>query len=102
MMSVGWICSLTQEHLAELGPIDVLMVPVDGTWTLSHEDMIAVIEQIHPSLIIPMHYFSQSILSSFLAKTEDRYPVHVSPTASVVLSRAELPKRPEILILPGH
>jgi L-ascorbate metabolism protein UlaG (beta-lactamase superfamily) len=94
--------TLTDEHLAELGPVDVLMVPVDGTWTLSHEDMITVIEQVHPSLIIPMHYFSQSLLSSFLAKTEDRYPVHVSPTPGVVLSRAELPKKPEILVLPGH
>jgi L-ascorbate metabolism protein UlaG (beta-lactamase superfamily) len=94
--------TLTQEHLAELGPIDVLLAPVDGTYTLSHEDMIAVIEQIHPSLIVPMHYFSPSLLQSFLAKTEGRYPVRTSTVASVVLSRAELPKQPEILILPGH
>jgi L-ascorbate metabolism protein UlaG (beta-lactamase superfamily) len=94
--------TLTQEHLAELGPIDVLLAPVDGTYTLSHEDMIAVIEEIHPALIIPMHYFSQGILQSFLAKTEGRYKVRTSASASVVLSRAELPKQPEILILPGH
>src|SRR5262249_40425799 len=37
--------TLTPQHLAELGPVDILLAPIDGTWTLSHEDMIAVIEQ---------------------------------------------------------
>lgn len=94
--------TLTPEHLSELGPIDVLLAPVDGTWTLSHQDMIQVIEEIHPAVIIPMHYFSQNVLSSFIAKTQDRYPVRTSASPSIILSRADLPKQPEILVLPGQ
>jgi len=94
--------TLTPEHLAELGPVDILLAPLDGTWTLSHEDMIEVIEEIRPALIIPMHYFNQSILSAFLAKTGERYPVRTNDGPGVVLSRPDLPKRPEILVLPGH
>jgi L-ascorbate metabolism protein UlaG (beta-lactamase superfamily) len=94
--------TLTPQHLAQLGPVDVLLAPIDGVWTLSHDDLITVVEQIRPALIIPMHYFNQSILSTFLAKTGDRYPVRTSSSTGVVLSRAELPKRPEILVLSGY
>jgi L-ascorbate metabolism protein UlaG (beta-lactamase superfamily) len=93
--------TLTSEHLAELGAVDVLLAPIDGVWTLSHDDMIAVIEAIHPALIIPMHYFNRGILTAFLAKVGDRFPVRTNDGSAVVLSRADLPKGSEILILPG-
>src|SRR6516165_10665689 len=38
--------TLTATHLAELGSIDVVMVPVDGVWTLNQTDMIEVLRQI--------------------------------------------------------
>src|SRR6202007_814829 len=37
--------TLTQSHLADLGAIDVVMVPVDGVWTLNQDDMIEVLRQ---------------------------------------------------------
>jgi len=111
VFDVGGLCiahlshlhhTLTPQHLAELGPVDILLAPIDGTWTLSHEDMIAVIEQIHPALVVPMHYFTQSLLTAFLAKIGERYPVRTSASPAVLLSRADLPKQCEILVLPGH
>jgi L-ascorbate metabolism protein UlaG (beta-lactamase superfamily) len=92
--------TLTPQHLAQLGPVDVLLTPVDGTWTLSHDDMIEVIESIHPALVIPMHYFSGRSLDVFIAGEAGRYPVRRNETPSIALARAELPKRTEILILP--
>src|SRR4029077_15775092 len=44
--------TLTPAHLAELGAIDVVMVPVDGAWTLNQEDMIEVLRQIKPKIVI--------------------------------------------------
>ncbi len=93
--------TLAPEHLAALGQVDVLLAPVDGAYTLSQADMIEVIEQIKPPLVVPMHYFATSVLERFLARTGGRYPIHVSPTAQVALSRAMLPKTTEILVLPG-
>ena len=93
--------TLTPEHLAALGPIDVLLVPIDGAFTLDHKDMIEVIDAIHPALVIPMHYFGQSVLDRFIDRVADRYAVHLSPTASIRLSRAALPKETEVLVLPG-
>jgi L-ascorbate metabolism protein UlaG (beta-lactamase superfamily) len=94
--------TLTEQHLAELGPIDVLMAPVDGTWTLSHDDMIEVIEQIRPALVLPMHYFTDRVVDTFIAKLGDRYRVRRSETARIELSRTNLPRRTEVLVMPGH
>jgi L-ascorbate metabolism protein UlaG (beta-lactamase superfamily) len=93
--------TLTPEHLAALGQIDVLLVPVDGIYTLSQADMIGVIEQIHPQLVIPMHFFGPAALERFVERIDGRYRVTHNPTATVALSRTMLPKTTEILILPG-
>ncbi len=94
--------SLTPEHLATLGQVDVLLAPIDGAFTMSQDDMLAVVEQIRPPLLIPMHYFASSVLARFLARAGDRYPVRTAATPSVALSRAALPKETEILVLPGY
>lgn len=91
---------LTDLHLGELGLIDVLLVPADGSFTTSHETMLKVIDQIKPSVIIPMHWFSQSRLAQFLARLEGTYTVRTLGTADVTLSRATLPHR-TVLVLPG-
>jgi L-ascorbate metabolism protein UlaG (beta-lactamase superfamily) len=92
--------TLTPTHLADLGQVDVLLTPVDGTYTMSHEDMVEVVRDIHPPLVVPMHYFTNSVLEHFLAKLEG-YAVRRSRVPSVTLSRDTLPERPEVLILPG-
>lgn len=93
--------SLTREHLAALGQVDVLLAPIDGAYTLSHADMIEVIEQVNPRLVIPMHYFAPSVLKRFTDRIGDRYPVRVNASPQVALSRDKLPKATEILVLPG-
>jgi L-ascorbate metabolism protein UlaG (beta-lactamase superfamily) len=55
--------TLSPSHLADLGAIDVVMVPVDGVWTLNQEDMIEVLQQIRPKLVIPMHIFTRATLA---------------------------------------
>ena len=93
--------TLTPEHLADLGQIDVLLAPADGIYTLSQRDMIEVIEQVHPALVIPMHLFGPPALERFLERMNGRYPVRWSPAATVALSRDMLPKSTEMMILPG-
>jgi len=91
---------LTEENLAGLGSIDVLLVPVDGTYTMAQEYMVQVIQQIRPAVVIPMHYFNEAILGRFLALMEDSYEVVVSDTPSATFTRLNLPHL-RLLILPG-
>ena len=93
--------TLTPEHLAAMGQIDVLLPMVDGTYSLSQYDIIEVIDQIKPKLIIPIHYFGPSQLDRFLARTSNRFPVKHVEDPHIVLSRATLPADTEILIMPA-
>ena len=43
---------LTDEQLSELGPIDVLLVPAGGTFTISPAEAAAVVAQIEPKIVI--------------------------------------------------
>ena len=93
--------TLEQGHLKRLGRIDVLLVPVDGSYTLDVDGMIEVLTAINAPLMVPMHYFGTATLNRFLARVEDRFPVERSASASITLSRATLPKAPKILVLPS-
>jgi L-ascorbate metabolism protein UlaG (beta-lactamase superfamily) len=47
---------LTDRQLEALGQVDVLIVPVGGTYTIEAAEAVKVAEQLEPHLIIPMHY----------------------------------------------
>jgi len=94
--------TLTPEHLAELGQIDVLLTPIDGAFTLSQPDMIEVIEAIHPHLVIPMHYFSQTVLDRFVKRVADRFAIHYGDLTAILLKRSLLPAKTEVWVLPGN
>ena len=94
--------TLTPEHLTKLGRIDVLLVPVDGGYTLETAGMMEVLAAINAPLMIPMHYFNSATLERFLGAARARYPVEFSDTPSIVLSRETLPRAAKILVLPGR
>jgi L-ascorbate metabolism protein UlaG (beta-lactamase superfamily) len=93
--------TLTQQQLNEIGKIDVVLMPVDGTYTLDVEGMVEVLKALKAPLMIPMHYFSSFTLNNFLARIGKEWDVEMSPVPSVVVSRTTLPTKPKVLVLPG-
>ena len=93
---------LTEEHLKQIGRIDVVLVPVDGSYTLDQRGMLEELKKLAPSLIIPMHYFGRPTLERFLSMARESWPVEFSDSPTIVLSRASLPVQPKVLVLPGH
>lgn len=47
---------LTDSQVDAIGDIDILMIPVGGTYTLDAKEAKKVVGQIEPKIIIPMHY----------------------------------------------
>jgi L-ascorbate metabolism protein UlaG (beta-lactamase superfamily) len=48
---------LTPEQIQKIGPVDVLMIPVGGVYTLNGTEAKKVVAQLKPRLyVIPMHY----------------------------------------------
>jgi L-ascorbate metabolism protein UlaG (beta-lactamase superfamily) len=94
--------TLNKQQLDDIGRLDVVLAPVDGTYTLDLEGMMEVLQALKAPLMIPMHYFSASTLQRFLDRAKQIWDVGVYETPSIVLSRASLPKDPKVLVLPGH
>lgn len=43
-------------EMAGLGPIDVALIPIGGTYTMTEEEAAAAVRVIRPTVTIPMHY----------------------------------------------
>lgn len=48
--------TLTDEQIEQIGDVDILMIPVGGYYTVGAKEAVAIIAQIEPKIIIPMHY----------------------------------------------
>jgi L-ascorbate metabolism protein UlaG (beta-lactamase superfamily) len=93
--------TLGPEYLGLIGQLDVVMVPVDGSYTMEQAAMLEVLKLLKARLILPMHYFGQFTLSRFLGKLDDSFEVEISKVPSITVSAASLPERPKVLVLPG-
>lgn len=93
---------LTADHLEAMGRIDVVLAPVDGSYTLDIDGMLETLKAINAPLVIPMHYFSSWGLDRFLNRLSQDYAVTRSASPTVTLSRETLPAKPTILVLPGR
>ena len=84
---------------ASIGRLDVVMVPVDGGYTMSTEAMAEVVSRLRASVVIPMHWFSGASLVTFLDKMEGQFDVVETGGADLDLSLQDLPGRPTIMVL---
>lgn len=74
---------LSEDHLEEIGTVDVLFIPVGGNgYTLDGVGALAVIRKIEPKLVIPTHYDD--------GKT--KYPVPQQPLAEALKGLSMEPK----------
>jgi L-ascorbate metabolism protein UlaG (beta-lactamase superfamily) len=63
--------ALEESHLGQIGAVDVLMIPVDGYFTLDLDTAKAIIRQLAPKIVFPMHYRTESSKSIRPIYTEE-------------------------------
>ena len=61
----------TPEQLAAIGPVDLLLVPVGGYYTIDAQTAAAVCAAIGPRAVVPMHYRRGSQGFDVIADVED-------------------------------
>lgn len=91
---------LTDAHFAEIGRLDVVMVPVDGGLTMGAESMSATIKRLRSALILPMHRRGPPI-ETFLAMFDQSFDWKIAGDSAVEVSVRSLPRKPLILVLSG-
>ena len=90
---------LKEAHYAEIGRLDILMVPVDGGWTMALEDMAVVTRRLNASVVIPMHAFGEWSLQRFLTNMGNGFPIERAKSSTVVYSLNTLPSSPRLVVL---
>ncbi|MEN3008983.1 MBL fold metallo-hydrolase [Pseudothermotoga sp.] len=53
--------TLNQQQVQQIGQLDVLLIPVGGTFTVGPEEAKKIVEQLQPHVAIPMHYKTKYI-----------------------------------------
>ena len=48
--------TLSEETVAKLEGVDILLIPVGGKWTIGAHEAVEVISELEPRIVIPMHY----------------------------------------------
>jgi L-ascorbate metabolism protein UlaG (beta-lactamase superfamily) len=94
--------TLTPEQLAAIGQLDVVLVPVDGGYTMDIGGMVEVVRTLRARLIIPMHYFNQFTLARFVDRMKAEFPIETASSSEILISQRLLPAEPKILVLPGQ
>jgi len=92
----------TDEQFSEIGPVDVLLAPVGGIYTVNAKVSTEIAARLKPKVIIPMHYrdgrcnFPISEVGEFL---EGKDNVTRRDDSEIELSRESLPASTQIIVL---
>ena len=93
---------LTPSHLGRIGAVDVLLAAIDDGLTMSHIDLVAVIDQLNPRIVVPMHTFDDVLLDQFSDLMRKRgYATRHHGGASIQLSKRTLPRRTLLVLSPN-
>ena len=79
---------LPDATVAEIGPVDVLLIPVGGNFTIDAETAAGICDQIQPRVIIPMHYRTPKV-DMAIAKV-DEFLEGRSPLTRLGISEIEI------------
>ncbi len=87
------------QQYAAIGRLDVVMVPVDGGYTLPREMMVRIVDRLKSNIVIPMHWFAGFALESFLEEVQDSFVIDRRDSSFIELSLRDLPSRPTVVVL---
>lgn len=93
---------LTPQHLGMIGHLDIVLVPVDRIYTMNLDVVMDVLKQLRARVVIPMHYFDPLTLGEFIETAKSHFNIRLNEEPTAVLSPALMPRKPEVLVLPGN
>jgi L-ascorbate metabolism protein UlaG (beta-lactamase superfamily) len=96
-------CLLTGEQLKNIGPVDVLLLPVGGHFTLDVAKLDKLVAQLNPRVVVPMHYKTRYTPRLPIAPVDEflrgKTNVKRLNATSFSIGGADLPAQQEIWVL---
>jgi L-ascorbate metabolism protein UlaG (beta-lactamase superfamily) len=93
---------LTEEQLSDLGPIDVLLVPAGGNFTISPAEAAEVVAQVSPKIVIPMHFATDGASADLLGPERFVHEMGLGEPMrqpKAVLQPSSLPDETQVVLL---
>src|SRR6476661_3650699 len=91
---------LDDSHFAAIGRLDVVMVPIDGTYTMSLDGISDITRRLRASVVLPMHRF-MTPLDDFMRRIGQQFEIDMRTERTLKISRETLPSAPTVIILEG-
>ncbi|MDI7261185.1 MAG: MBL fold metallo-hydrolase [Thermodesulfobacteriota bacterium] len=93
---------LSEKELAEIGSVDILLIPVGGFFTIDPQEATRVAEQVRPKILIPMHFKTEKV-GFPIVPVEDFLKGKPNPKRSgkseLAFDQGTLPQQMEIVVL---
>jgi L-ascorbate metabolism protein UlaG (beta-lactamase superfamily) len=91
---------LDDSHFAAIGRLDIVMVPIDGTYTMSLDGISDITRRLRASVVLPMHRF-MTPLDEFMRRIGQQFEIDMRTERTLTISRDSLPGTPTVIILRG-
>src|SRR4051794_3337984 len=91
---------LDETHFAAIGRLDIVMVPIDGTYTMSLDGVSEITKRLRASVVLPMHRFATP-LDEFMRLIGQQFQIDQRSERTLKISRETLPAAPTVIILDG-
>jgi len=98
--------TLSVAEVDSLGGVDILMIPVGGLYTIDPAAAVAVINEIEPSIVLPMHYGRTELPAKAFGNLATREAFlkeigteNVVPQPKLTITKDKLPEQMQVVIL---
>jgi L-ascorbate metabolism protein UlaG (beta-lactamase superfamily) len=95
---------LSAQQLADIGPVDILFIPVGGYYTIDAKEATAVVESVKPNIIFPMHYKTAKTdypIAGVAEFLKGKKNVRRLNSSELEIRKEILPRENEIIIMPS-
>src|ERR1700719_2410431 len=91
---------LGKSHFAAVGGLDIVFLPIDGTYTMSLDGVSEITKRLRASVVLPMHRFATP-LEEFMRLIGQQFEIDQRSERTLRISRDSLPSTPTVIILEG-
>ncbi len=93
---------LSRQQISEIGPVDVLFIPVGGYFTIDAEQATRIVEAIKPKVIFPMHYKNPKVdypITGLERFSKGKKNLRKLNSSEIEIEKENLEEGPEIVVL---
>jgi L-ascorbate metabolism protein UlaG (beta-lactamase superfamily) len=94
--------TLNQDQINEIGSVDILLIPVGGTYTIDSAEATIICGQLKPRIVIPMHFRNEKCefpVDDVTPFIKDKKGVERTNSSEIAIEQSDLKDDTRIIVL---